>query len=99
MSDDYKNVEKESLDTSSNEGETIIVPDPLPRKWNKKDVPVDQQQQYKKTNSKTNISIDLNPHQLFQLFFDDEVVTYLCEQSKIYGNFVFHVTPDKFCAF
>ena len=31
-SDDYENVENESLDTSSNEGETIIVPDPLTRK-------------------------------------------------------------------
>ena len=42
-SDDYENVENESLDTSSNEGETIIVSDPLPRKWSKKDIPVDQQ--------------------------------------------------------
>ena len=25
----------------------MIVPDPLPRKWSKKDIPVDQQQQYK----------------------------------------------------
>ena len=47
-SDDYKNVENKSLDTSSNEGETIIVPDSLPQKWSKKDIPVDQQQQYKK---------------------------------------------------
>ena len=57
----------------------------------------------KKTTSRTPISIDLNPHQHFEFFFDDEVVTYLCEESKIYaaskGNFVFHVTPDKFCAF
>ena len=64
-SDDYENVENESLDTSSNEGETIIVPDRLPRKSSKKDIPVDQRQQYKKTNSKTPISIDMNPHQLF----------------------------------
>ena len=45
----------------------------------------------------------MNPHQLFELFFDEELITYLCEQSKIYaaskGNFVFHVTPDEFCAF
>ena len=31
------------------------------------------------------------------------MVTYLCEQSKVNdaskGNFAFHVTPDKFCAF
>ena len=37
------------------------------------------------------------------LFFDDEVINYLCDQSKIYakskGNFTFHVTPDEFCAF
>ena len=32
------------LDTSLNEGETIIVPDPLHRKWSKKDIPVNQQQ-------------------------------------------------------
>ena len=47
-SGDYENVENESLDTSSNEGETIIVPDPLPRKKRKKDIPVDQQEQCKK---------------------------------------------------
>ena len=45
----------------------------------------------------------MNPHQLFELFFDEELITCLCEQSKIYaaskGNFVFHVTPDEFCAF
>ena len=38
-SDDYKNVENESLDTSLNGGETMIVPDPLPQKWSKKDIP------------------------------------------------------------
>ena len=48
-SDDYENDEDESLDTSSNDGETRIVPDPLPRKWSKKDIAVDQQQQYRKT--------------------------------------------------
>ena len=56
-----------------------------------------------KQNSKTPISIDLKPHQLFKLFFENEVITYLFEQSKIYaaskGNFVFHVTLDKFHAF
>ena len=56
-----------------------------------------------KANSKTIISIDLNPHQNFDLFSDAEAVIYLCEQTKIYSasksNFVFHVTPDEFCAF
>ena len=47
-SDDCENVENESLDTSSNEGETLIVPDSLPRKWSKKDILVNQQQQCKK---------------------------------------------------
>ena len=32
-SDDYENVENESIDTSSNEGETTVVPNPLPQKW------------------------------------------------------------------
>ena len=57
----------------------------------------------KKKNSKRTISIDLNSHQLFELFFEDKVVTYLCEQSKIYaaskGNFVFRVIPDEFRGF
>ena len=54
-SDDYENVENESFDSSSNEGETIIVPDPLSPKWSKKDIPVDQQQQYKKKFESTYI--------------------------------------------
>ena len=45
----------------------------------------------------------MNPHQLFELFFDNKVVTYLCEQSKIYGaskhNFVFCGTLEEFCVF
>ena len=32
-SDDYENVENESIDTSSNEGETTVVTNPLPQKW------------------------------------------------------------------
>ena len=43
-SDDCENVEHESLDTSSNEGETVFVPDSLPRKWSKNDILVNQQQ-------------------------------------------------------
>ena len=35
-SDDYENVENKSVDTSSNEGEIIIAPDPQSRKWSKK---------------------------------------------------------------
>ena len=45
----------------------------------------------------------MNPHLLFELFFNDEVVTHLCEQSKLNAarkdNFVLHVTPEEFCAF
>ena len=56
-----------------------------------------------KKKSKAPIYIDLNQHKLFELIFDDEVVTYHCEQSEIYagskGNFVFHVTLDELCAF
>ena len=96
------------LSPSSNEGEIIIFPDPLPQKWSKKYFPVGHHQYYKKKkkkkkNSKRTISIDLNSHQLFELFFEDKVVTYLCEQSKIYaaskGNFVFRVIPDEFRGF
>ena len=40
---------------------------------------------------------------VYKLFFNDEVVTYICKQSKINAssrdNFVLHVTPKEFCAF
>ena len=42
-SDNYENVENESLDISSNERETIIFSDFLPRKWSKKGIPINQQ--------------------------------------------------------
>ena len=74
-SDDYENVENKSADTSLNDGEVIIVPDPLPRKWSKKIFQLISSNSTKKNPSKTPISINLNPHKLSELFFDDEVVT------------------------
>ena len=68
-SDDYENVGNESLDTSSNEGYNCSRSSAS--KWSKIDIPVYQQQQYKKLNSKAPMSIKLNSHQLCELFFDD----------------------------
>ena len=56
-------------------------------------------------NLKTQAPIDVNipPHKLLEVFFDDEMINCLCDQSKIYanskGNFTLHVTPDKLRAF
>ena len=56
-------------------------------------------------NLKTQAPIDVNipPHKLLEVFFDDEMINCLCDQSKIYanskGNFTLHVTPDELRAF
>ena len=46
--------------------------------------------------------MNLNSHQLFELFFDNQVTNYRCQQSKLYasskGNCVCHVTAEEFCA-
>ena len=74
----------------------------MPRKWTNKDIPKKQQELLEFENTRASIDVNLPPHKLFELFFDDEVINYLCDQSKIYanskGNFTFHVTLGEFRA-
>ena len=88
---------------STPEFEKLTVKDSLPRKWTNKDIPKKQQELLEFENTRASIDVNLPPHKLFELFFDDEVINYLCDQSKIYanskGNFTFHVTPNQLFAF
>ena len=57
----------------------------------------------KKENQTSRNKMDLNPNQLFELFFfDNHVTNYLCQQSKLFPrsklNCVYHMTAEKFCA-
>ena len=83
--------------------EKFTVKDSLPRKWTKKDIPKKQQELFEFENTQAPTDVNLPPHKLFELFFNDEVINFSCDQSKIYANskrnFTFHVTPDEFRAF
>ena len=83
--------------------EKFTVKDSLPGKWTRKDIQKKQQELFEFENTQTPADINLPSYKLFELFFDDEVINYLCDQSKIYanskGNFTFHITPDQLLAF
>ena len=87
------------LPTESN---ILVVEDPFTPKWSKKSIPNSRQKHFKKQNQTSPVNMNLNSHQLFELFFHNQVTNYHCQQSKLYasseGNCVYHVTAEEFCA-
>ena len=53
------------LPTESN---ILVVEDPFTPKWSKKDIPNSRQKLLKKQNQTSPINMNLNSHQLFELF-------------------------------
>ena len=77
----------------------------VPRKWAKIDLPKQQEAAFKQSHDMLVNPADVNrpPHQLFDQFFDDDVIEYLCQQANLYvsfnGKMTFTVGKDEKSAF
>ncbi|MGH0189192.1 UNVERIFIED_CONTAM: hypothetical protein FKN15_033832 [Acipenser sinensis] len=74
------------------------------QKWYKKDLPSTEQKKFERNSTTLQITEnDWAPHLWFEQFFDEEVIQYLCDQSKFYASFKgklnFTVSPDEIRAF
>ena len=75
--------------------------DSVPRKWAKIDLPKQQEVAFKQSHDMLVNPADVNrpPHQLFDQFFDDDVIEYLCQKANLYvsfnGKMTFSVDKDE----
>ena len=77
----------------------------VPSKWAKIYLPKRQQAPIKQSHDMLVSPVYVNrpPHQLFEQFFDDDVIGYLCQQANLYNSFkgkiTFSVGKDEMRAF
>lgn len=87
-------------DLSNKGSPSQSVKDQLQWKWSNKGILRHIKDCFQRGNHVLNtIDTDIFPHQLFKLFFENELVEYFCNQSKIYApsknDFSFHVDIDE----
>ena len=87
-------------DLSNKGSPSQSVKDQLQWKWSNKGILRHIKDCFQRGNHVPNtIDTDIFPHQLFKLFFENELLEYFCNQSKIYtpskNDFSFHVDIDE----
>ena len=97
------NTENDSAEIQVTNKRRRLAPD-LPRNWTKKDLPIGTADKYPWSDVPTFLSQQhLSPTTLFELFFDEDVISVMCEFTTMYArqkeNHQFDVSSEEMKAF
>ena len=90
-----ENVNQSNAVASNTENPVNLeVFDSAPRKWAKSNLPKQQQAAPKRSHDMLVSPLDVNrpPHQLFDQFFDVDLIEYLRQQANLYASFKGKIT-------